>query len=47
MCCKTFSVANMGIGESHSEEKKHQSAVKELKDQMVFHVPVVVSDNAV
>jgi len=40
-------MAGMGKGQlqSHSEEKKHQLAVKGLKGQMVFHLPAPISDN--
>jgi len=42
ICCKTFSIATMGMGQlqSHSEGKKHQAAMWGRAGQMMFHVPV-------
>jgi len=48
VCCKTFSIAIMGIGQlqARSEGKKHQTAMKGQKGQTVFNVPAPVCDSS-
>ena len=47
VCCKTFSIANMGIGQlqAHCQGKKHQTAMTGRKGQTVFNLPAPVCDS--
>ena len=40
VCCKVFSISNMGLGQimSHSSGDKHKKSIKDRKGQMVFHI---------